>query len=98
MAERKTATAAANVKIATMAGMSSQMRLQSGRCQKTSMNPTMTMDWNMKNTQAEPTDASGRISRGNATFLTSPLLCTIDPVALNVVVENRFQTNMAENM
>ena len=45
------------------------------------MNPIMTMDWNRKNMNADPTDAKARISRGKATFLTMPPLDTMVLVA-----------------
>ena len=44
------------------------------------MKITMTMDWKKKKTQAEPTAARARISRGNETFLTMPALFTTTPV------------------
>ena len=50
--------------------------------QRTTARTTIsTTPWRKKFTSALPTDASGRISRGNATFLTSPALATTEPVA-----------------
>ena len=40
------------------------------------MKITMTMAWKKKKTQAEPTAARARISRGNDTFFTMPALLT----------------------
>ena len=44
-----------------------------------------------------PTAASGRISRGNDTFLTRPELATTEPVAAPSPVENRFHTSRPDN-
>ena len=44
------------------------------------MKMTMTMAWKKKKTQAEPTAARARISRGKETFLTMPALLTTTPV------------------
>ena len=97
-ADRNTASAAENIKMAAIAGTSSQMRPQSGRCQKANMNATITMPWKRKNTRADPTEASGRISLGKATFFTIPPLPTTVEVAPRTPVRNRFQTSVAENM
>ena len=44
-----------------------------------------------------PTAASGRISRGKATFLTSPALPTTEPHAPARPVENRFHTSKPDS-
>src|ERR1039458_8187985 len=44
---------------------------KSGRQWRATKKMTMTHDWKKKNTEAEPTAASARISRGNETFLRS---------------------------
>ena len=62
------------------------------------MKTSRTMDWNRKNMKAEPTEASDRISRGKATFLTIAALDTIVLVPVSTAVWKRFQTSMAENM
>ena len=46
------------------------------------MKMTITQAWKKKKTQAEPTAARARISRGNDTFFTSPALLTTTPVAV----------------
>ena len=50
-----------------------------------------------KCTSMLPTAASGRISRGNATFLTSPALATTDEHAAPRAVENRFHTSRPDS-
>ena len=44
-----------------------------------------------------PIAASGRISRGNETFFTSPALLTTDPHAAERPVEKKFQTSRPES-
>jgi hypothetical protein len=44
------------------------------------MKMTMTMAWKKKKTQADPTAANARISRGKDTFFTMPALFTTTPV------------------
>lgn len=54
------------------------------------MKITMTTDWKKKKTQADPTAAKARISRGNDTFLTMPALLTTTPVPVRTPSEKRF--------
>ena len=61
------------------------------------MKITMTMDWKKKKTQAEPTAASARISRGNETFLTRPALFTTTPVPVRTPGEKRFHSRSPAN-
>ena len=44
-----------------------------------------------------PTAASGRISRGNATFFTSPAFATTDKQAADSPVEKRFHTSRPDS-
>ena len=67
-------------------------------CQRTiasTMNSTMLC--RKKCTSMLPTAASGRISRGNDTFFTSPEFATTEPVAAPSPVENRFHTSRPES-
>jgi hypothetical protein len=57
------------------------------------MKMTMTMDWKKKKTQAEPTAARARISRGNDTFFTMPALLTMTPVPVSTPSWKRFHTS-----
>ena len=57
------------------------------------MKMTMTMAWKKKKTQAEPTAASARISRGKDTFFTMPALFTTTPVPVRTPRENRFHSS-----
>ena len=50
-----------------------------------------------KCTSMLPTAASGRISRGNETFLTSPELATTDVQAAAKPVEKRFHTRSPDS-
>ena len=47
------------------------------------MKMTITTAWKKKKTQAEPTAARARISRGKATFFTMPALFTTTPVPVS---------------
>src|SRR5579862_4303632 len=63
-------------------------------CQRTRAKATTsTLDCSRKSTKVDPTDASGRISRGNQTFLTSGALPTTDPTAAAVAFWNRLKTS-----
>ncbi len=55
-----------------------------------------TMLCRKKCTSMLPTEARGRISRGNDTFFTRPAFATTDPVAAPSPVENRFHTSSPE--
>src|SRR3954454_17147308 len=55
------------------------------------------MPWSTKCTSAAPTVASGRISRGNDTFLTSDAFVTTDVVAPNAPLEKKFHTSTPDN-
>ena len=57
------------------------------------MKMTMTMAWKKKKTQAEPTAARARISRGNETFFTMPALFTTTPVPVSTPSEKRFHSS-----
>src|SRR5581483_3390036 len=54
---------------------------------------TRTLDCNRKSTNVDPTDASGRISRGNHTFFTRGALATTDPTAADVAFWNMLNTS-----
>ncbi len=56
------------------------------------MKTTITIDWKKKKTQADPTAASERISRGNETFFTMPALLTTTPVPVSTPREKRFHS------
>ena len=64
-----------------------------GRVCRTTRKMTITIDWKKKNTQAEPTAARARISRGNETFFTMPALLTTTPVPVSTPSEKRFQSS-----
>ncbi len=61
------------------------------------MKMIITIVWKKKKTQAEPTAARARISRGNETFLTMPALFTTTPVPVSTPRENRFQISSPAN-
>ena len=61
------------------------------------MKITMTMDWKKKNTQADPTAARARISRGNETFFTMPALLTTTPVPVWTPSWKRFHSSKPAN-
>src|ERR1019366_2059847 len=90
MAEQKTSSG-------TRATGISHSSPNAGRQCKATKKMTITQDWKKKNTDAEPTDANARISRGNETFFTSPALLTMAPVAVSTEVWNRFQASKPEN-
>ena len=70
--ESSTASAPASTMPANRARKSSGRYVQSGELCRTTRKMTITQDWKKKKTQAEPTAARARISRGNDTFLTMP--------------------------
>ena len=61
------------------------------------MKMTITMAWKKKKTQADPTAASERISRGNETFFTMPALLTTTPVPVSTPKEKRFHSSRPAN-
>ena len=63
----------------------------------TRVNASSTISWNPKLTRAAPIEASGRISRGNATFETRFALPTIDVVACPTAVENSVQATIPDS-
>jgi hypothetical protein len=97
MAESNTASADARTMPATRASSSTGKYDQSGPWCSTIRKITMTMVWNTKNTQAEPTAARERISLGNETFLTMPALFTTTPVPVRTPSEKRFHRSRPAN-
>ena len=57
----------------------------------------MTIDWKKKKTEAVPTEARARISRGKETFFTMPALATTVPVAVCTPTWKRFHSSRPEN-
>ena len=93
------ATADAEVKAisGTMATGRSHTTPQAGAWCSPSSKSAITHAWKKKKTDADPTEASGRISRGNDIFFTRPALVTITLVAACTPVWNRFQASRPEN-
>ena len=77
----------------TRARSSTGKYAMSGAVWRTIMKMTITIAWKKKKTQAEPTAARARISRGKETFFTMPALFTTTPVPVSTPSEKRFHSS-----